>query len=121
MIDRIIQTLKTINPWHFLWMSVLASIIFGVILNTIQSYLWWGFLSRDLLLIGIIDGFFVPLLVAPLIIYFVLHTAKLEELNTALELEIIRVKESEKKKDRKPKRSTGSFLKTLRWESALQT
>jgi PAS domain S-box-containing protein len=71
-----------------------------LILNTIQSYLWWGFLSRDLLLIGIIDCFFVPLLVAPLVIYFVRNTAKLEELNKALEFEIIKVKEAEKKKGR---------------------
>ena len=97
MIERFIHKLKTVNPWHFLWIGILASIIFSLILNTIQSYLWWGFLSRDLLLIGVIDGFFVPLLVAPIIIYFVLHTAKLEELNKALQIEIVKVKQSEEK------------------------
>ncbi len=97
MIKKLLHKLKTRNPWHFLWIAILISIIFGLILNTIQSYLWWGFLSRDLLFIGIIDSFFVPLLVGPLVIYFVLHTAKLEELYKALQIEMVKVKQSEEK------------------------
>jgi|GEM_PF-6010255 len=95
MIKRLLNKLKTINPWHFLWISVLISIILGLILNTIQSYLWWGFLSVDLLLIGVIDGLFVPLLVAPVVIYFVRRNAELEKLTKELQIEILKVKQSE--------------------------
>jgi PAS domain S-box-containing protein len=95
MIRKNINRLKSINPWHFLWIGVVCSEVLGVLLNTIQSYIWWGFLSRDLLLIGIIDGLFVPLLVAPIVIYFVFHAERLEELNRELQLEIAKAKQSE--------------------------
>jgi PAS domain S-box-containing protein len=98
MISKVLNRLGKINPWHFLWISILISIILGLIFNTIQSYLWWGFLSGDLLLIGVIDGFFVPLLVAPVIIYFVRRNAELEKLTKDLQITILKVKESEGKK-----------------------
>ena len=95
MIDRIIHKLKTINPWHFLWITILLSEVFGLLFNAIQSYLWWGFLSYDLLLIGAIDCLLLPLLIAPIVIYFVFNASQLEKINKELQLEIIKAKQSE--------------------------
>lgn len=66
---RLTEKMRSINPWHFLWIAVVLSELFTVVATTIQSYLWWGFLSTDVLCIGAIDAFFVPLVVAPIIIY----------------------------------------------------
>lgn len=68
--NRLIGKIRSMNPWHFLWIAVVLSELFTVVANTIQSYLRWGFLSKDLLLIGAVDALFVPLVVAPIVIYF---------------------------------------------------
>ena len=95
MIQKIIHKLKTINPWHFLWITILLSVVFGLLLNAIQSYLWWGFLSYDLLLIGAIDCLLLPLLISPIVIYFIFNASQLEKINKELQLEIIKAKQSE--------------------------
>jgi hypothetical protein len=106
MTHRISDKLKTINPWHFLWISVVCSEILTLLLTTVQCYLRWGHLSYDVLIIGVIDSLFVPLLVAPILIYFVLHAAKLEELNKKLQLEIISIKHSDEKMLRRARPAT---------------
>ena len=92
--NRIIHKLQTMNPWHFLWMSILLSEILGIIFNSIQSYLWWGYLSRDLLLMGLIDSLLVPFLVAPFVIYFLKYAKRLEERDENLATEMDGLRES---------------------------
>lgn len=77
--DRLIKKIRSMNPWHFLWITVVLSQMVTVIANTIQSYLWWGFLSKDLLGIGVIDALFVPVLVAPLVVYFLWESKQREK------------------------------------------
>ncbi len=65
-----INWIMKINPWHFLWISILLSELFTLISNTALSLIWWGSISSDLLLIGSIDAFVVSLLVAAIVIFF---------------------------------------------------
>jgi signal transduction histidine kinase/ActR/RegA family two-component response regulator len=79
---------KSINPLHFVWLAVVMSELLTALLNTVQSFVWYGKWSPDLLMIGAIDGLFVPLIVAPIIIYFMRHTAELKRINEQLQREI---------------------------------
>jgi len=88
MMTRIITSLKRLNPWHFIWVSAVISEIFTALLNVVQSYLWFGSISGDLMLIGAIDALFVPLIAAPVAIYFVKETRLQKEINAGLAREI---------------------------------
>ncbi len=77
-----------INPWHFVWISVVFSELFTAVLNTIQSFFWFGKVSSELLIIGAIDALFVPLVVAPIVIYFIKQTSELIKTNEQLQQEI---------------------------------
>lgn len=89
MIAKILYKLKSINPWHFIWISVVFSEFFTALLNTVQSFIWYGKISPGLLMIGAIDALFVPLIVAPILLYFTKHTAALEKINEQLQQEIV--------------------------------
>ncbi len=52
MLENLMHKIENINPWHFLWIGICFSEIFTFIMNFVMSYLWWGHLSIDLLLIG---------------------------------------------------------------------
>jgi PAS domain S-box-containing protein len=84
MLKDITGRLRSLNPWHFLWITVLLSQIFTAIFTALQSYLHWGFISREVLLMGAIDALFVPLVVAPIIIYFVQKTKEITRANEQL-------------------------------------
>jgi PAS domain-containing protein len=84
MLKDYANRLRSLNPWHFLWISVLLSEIFTAAINSVQSFLRWGFISRELLIIGAIDSLFVPLIVAPMIIYFLEKTKELTKSNEQL-------------------------------------
>ena len=95
--SRILKKLESVNPWHFLWVTVILAEIFTTVLNAIQSHLRWGFISYELLTIGVIDALFVPAVVAPVIIIFVMQIAKLRE-DMGLQQKFEKVlRESEKK------------------------
>jgi len=76
------------NPWHFVWISILASEILTALLNTLQSFIWFGHFSPHLVMIGAIDGLFVPLIIAPVIIFFIRRTDELQRINGQLQTEI---------------------------------
>jgi PAS domain S-box-containing protein len=88
MITSINENKKPINPWHFIWIAVLISELFTALLNSVQSFIWYGKLSTELLIIGAIDALFVPLIVAPIVIYFMRYTAQLKSINLRLQQEI---------------------------------
>ncbi len=75
---------KSFNPWYFVWISIVASEVLTFLLNILQSYLYFGEYSPTLLRIGALDSLFVPLLVAPVIIYFTRQTSNLIKNNEQL-------------------------------------
>ncbi len=95
MINAIIQKLKAINPWHFLWISVIASEIFALLLTVMFSLLFFGRVYSNILLVVAFDAFFVPLLVAPVVIYSIKETTKLAELNELLQKTVNEQKRTE--------------------------
>jgi len=76
---KINDMLASISPWHYIWITILLSELLTLIIDSIVSYLLWGHISKDLLIIGTIPAFIVPLAVAPLIIFFVLQISKMKE------------------------------------------
>jgi signal transduction histidine kinase len=92
---QIIHKLETINPWNFTWIILIFAELITLLINSIQSLLWWGKISRDLLLIGTVDAFINTLIIAPLAIYFIIHTIRLDELNKHLQAEIAERKRAE--------------------------
>jgi signal transduction histidine kinase len=69
MIMRLLRKLRSINPWHFIWIIILVAEVFTFILNSLQSYIRWGYLSWELIEIGTIDAFVVSVLASPIIIF----------------------------------------------------
>jgi signal transduction histidine kinase len=81
----ILDRLRRISPWHYIWIAVVCSELFTLLLSLAQGYLWWGGLSRETLIIGFFDSLIVPLLVAPVIIYLVQEAAELRKMNAQLQ------------------------------------
>ena len=100
MTENILIKQKSFNPWHFVWISIIISELFTAFFNTVQSFLWFGKISPQLLIIGTIDAAFVPLIVAPIVIYFIKQTDKLKNLNKQLQQEIAERRRIEQEKDK---------------------
>ena len=100
MTENILIKQKSFNPWHFVWISIIISELFTAFFNTVQSFLWFGKISPQLLIIGTIDAAFVPLIVAPIVIYFIKQTDKLKNLNKQLHQEIAERRRIEQEKDK---------------------
>jgi PAS domain-containing protein len=88
MIKNILYRLETVNPWHFVWISIVISELLTAGFSSLVSYLWWEKISRELILGGMVDALLVPLLIAPTVIYIVRNTVRLERLNGRLQSEI---------------------------------
>ena len=88
MDDKIFLKLKKANPWHFVWISVIFSELATVLLSTLQSYIRWGKISKDILSVGAVDALFVPLVAAAIILYFTRHATELAKINEKLNQEI---------------------------------
>jgi PAS domain S-box-containing protein len=82
--------LMKINPWHFLWISIVIVELFTLISNTAFSMIWWGSISSDRLLFGSIPALAVSLLVAAIVIFFLKKTSHLNVINEQLQVEIQR-------------------------------
>jgi signal transduction histidine kinase len=85
MISKTIEKLERINPWHFVWISVVSSELITFLLSSIQGRLWWMGVSRETLIIGAVDAMVVPLIVATVAIYFVKRIAELQKSNEQLQ------------------------------------
>ncbi len=94
--DKIIKQLKTINLWHLVWISVIGSVIFTLIIVSLMSVIFHGYVTFDYLITGMTAAFFVSLVVISILIYLVQQlrsrdkslekkTIELEELNAELE------------------------------------
>jgi len=84
MISKTIEKIERINPWHFVWISILSSELITFFLSTVQGRLWWSGVSRETLLIGAVDAMVVPLIVASVVIYFVKRITDLQKSNEQL-------------------------------------
>ena len=89
-LQPIIDRMRSSRQWPIYLTAIIAllSEFFTLILNIINSMLWWGRIDYDLLLIGSIDALAVPLFVSPVAIYFVQHVFNLENMNRLLQDEI---------------------------------
>ena len=95
MIENTPSPRKSFNPWHFIWISVVASELFTALLNTIQHYFLPEMDLRQLLKVGAIDALFVPLIVTPIILYFLRVASGLRKINAQLAYEIAERKRTE--------------------------
>ncbi len=77
--------LLRINPWHFLWIAFLLAEILAAISNGALSLIWWGTISRDLLIIGAIDVIFIAPPVAFIVIFSLKHATGLIRANELLQ------------------------------------
>ena len=71
-----------------MWIAIIFAEIITLLINSVQSFLWWGIISRDLLIMGAIAAFINVVIIAPFAIYFIKHSIRLDELNTQLQTEI---------------------------------
>lgn len=89
MTDKRVDTQKPFNPWHFIWITVVASELFTAFLNVLQYKLYARTDLPQLLTVGAVDSLFVPLIVAPVIIYFIRKGTELQKHNEQLQQEIM--------------------------------
>jgi len=85
MNTSILDKLKRISPWHFIWLSIVSSEVITYALSVMQGNIWWGGVSRETLIIGAVDAMVVPLIVASLVVYFIRQTARMKEINDQLQ------------------------------------
>ncbi len=98
MIKKLIEKLKTVNPWHLLWIGILSSEVLTALLSITASYAMWGGVSREILIIGAIDAFAVSLVVVFTVIFFVREYRVSQITNIQLMKEIEERKKAEEEK-----------------------
>ena len=95
MVKQIFRKWETINPWHFVWIGMIASEILTTLLSVAVSLTLWGNVSNQVLIVGFFDAFVVSLIVVALTIYFVRRASSLSEINERLQIEIADRKQAE--------------------------
>ena len=86
--SNLTEKIKNISPWHFVWGAVVVSEVSTAVSSLVQSYLKWGYIPADIMIIGAIDALFAPLLIVPGLIYLVSKISKLQqELESRKEVE----------------------------------
>jgi two-component system cell cycle sensor histidine kinase/response regulator CckA len=88
MTDKKTAARKPMNPWHFVWISVVASELFTALLSLIQVRSHPELPIGSVLRVGAIDALFVPLIVASVVVFFLRSTRALESINAQLQREI---------------------------------
>ncbi len=85
MMSKILDRMKAISPWHFIWISVVSSELITWFLSTLQGRIWWGGVSRQTLIVGAVDSLVVPLIVASVVVYSVKYITELQKINEQLQ------------------------------------
>lgn len=96
--------MRSINPWHYLWISIALSELLTTILDLFLSLTWWGRIEPGLIFIGSIDAFLVSLIVASIVVYFLKYTSRIAETNQRLRREIAERKNVEEALESSEKR-----------------
>ena len=68
MTSKIIEKLALLHPWQLLLVVILASEILTMFFSLFFSFTLWGQVTNEVFVIGIIDAFFVALILASLLI-----------------------------------------------------
>ena len=95
MVEQIFRKWETINPWHFVWIGMIASEILTTLLSVAVSLTLWGNVSNQVLIVGFLDAFVVSFIVAAITIYFLRRASSLSEINERLQIEIADRKQAE--------------------------
>jgi len=77
------------NPWILLWMAVLASEVFTLIVTSMLSLLFWGKISSEISMVAVITSLLVSLPVSYIVIYLV-HKIRLANTQTLQLIEEIK-------------------------------
>jgi len=88
------------SPWHFLWIGAIAAELFTILSSLIASNLLWGRLSREVVIIGIIDATVVSVPVVFMTIFFVSRIQRARAINDQLRQEIEQRKLLEAERER---------------------
>ena len=59
------------NPWNFLWIGILAAELFTILTSFIASHIFWGRLSQEVIIIGIVDSLVASFIVVFATIFFI--------------------------------------------------
>ena len=68
MVTWIVKKLKTGSLWHLVWVTVIMVEILTAVMNTINSYIWYGRWSPELMKIGTVDAFVVGVIAASVVV-----------------------------------------------------
>ncbi len=85
-------------PWILGVMIVVLSEIFTLVMNSINSLIWWDRIDKDLLLIGSIDAVAVSGLVGLIAILLIRHAFSLENVNRRLQEQIEQLNRAEQQR-----------------------
>jgi diguanylate cyclase (GGDEF)-like protein len=77
--NRIVNGLKDISPWHVLWISIVLSEFFTFFFSTILSHLLWGYVPREVLIVGLGDALLVDIFIVTIILLFMSHISTLKQ------------------------------------------
>ncbi|RPH49666.1 MAG: response regulator [Desulfobacteraceae bacterium] len=72
-------------PWYLIGIIIFLSEIVTLIMNSINSFIWWGRIDCDLLIIGTIDAFVAAAFIGPIAVFFIRHAFSLEDFNRNLQ------------------------------------
>ncbi len=64
IVRGIIGRLRVASPWQLVVISVVLAELFTLFFSTLQSYLFWGHVSREVLIVGFGDALIVTIFVA---------------------------------------------------------
>jgi len=68
--------------------AVVIAVLFALTLNSIQSFIWWGYWSSDLILIGTVDALIIAGVMAPILIVIIGQLTKYEEYKRKAEADL---------------------------------
>ncbi|MGE5174574.1 MAG: putative bifunctional diguanylate cyclase/phosphodiesterase [Betaproteobacteria bacterium] len=60
----VVDRLQAASPWQLVFISVVLAELFTLLFSTLQSYLFWGHISREVLIVGFGDALIVTIVVA---------------------------------------------------------
>lgn len=98
--SRFLPTFNKMSPWHFLWIDVIVAELLTILTSLMASNLLWGRLSREVVIIGIIDAAVVSVPLAFFTIFFVSRIQRARAINDQLLREIEQRKILEAERER---------------------
>lgn len=117
MSSPFINKIKSLSPWHLVWICVLISEILTLGANTLQSLLWYGEISYGLLMIGTIDALVVSLIVSGIAIKMLKTIITLELEKKFLEKDILDLSRAEEALRHTEEKLSKAFRASPDWMS----